>query len=55
MAKKITLGDTAAYSDTYDASLLVPISRATARNQLAGAKHLQAMQGSDIWQAYEVS
>lgn len=55
MAGKINLGEMAAYSDTYDASLLMPIARSAARNKLQAENHLQGMLGQDIWQAYEVS
>lgn len=50
----IMLGKNSQYRDQYDNSLLYPISRKTARDQLKIADKLP-FKGFDIWNCYEVS
>ncbi|MGA8515931.1 MAG: NADPH-dependent 7-cyano-7-deazaguanine reductase QueF [Burkholderiaceae bacterium] len=48
------LGETSAYVDQYDASLLFPITRKPKRDELGMAGTLPFM-GADLWTAYELS
>jgi 7-cyano-7-deazaguanine reductase len=47
------LGKPAAYSDSYDASLLFPIARATKRAEI-GVAEAQPFFGADMWTAFEM-
>ena len=54
MSEETILGQEVSYSDRYNAELLHPIHRATARDRLLGGKGLP-FTGVDIWTAYELS
>lgn len=48
------LGQKSAYQDTYDSTLLFPISRQPARDKI-GVSSILPFQGYDIWTAFELS
>ena len=50
----LPLGKETVYKNTYDASLLYPISRSSTRQALLGEARLP-FKGTDVWTAYEVS
>ncbi|MFL0799946.1 MAG: NADPH-dependent 7-cyano-7-deazaguanine reductase QueF [Agarilytica sp.] len=54
MTNNITLGQKSLYPDTYDASLLEPISRQLSRAEL-GLDEVLPFHGADIWTGYELS
>jgi 7-cyano-7-deazaguanine reductase len=54
MTKSIPLGQSTAYSSQYDASLLYPIPRKEARQQLGLSSELP-FKGEDCWTGYELS
>ncbi|MFI0545711.1 MAG: NADPH-dependent 7-cyano-7-deazaguanine reductase QueF, partial [Brachymonas sp.] len=49
------LGQSSAYADQYDASLLQPIARALQRQALGLAADQLPFFGADLWTGYEVS
>lgn len=51
---KVSLGQECAYPAAYDNTLLLPIARAAARENLFG-KSSPVFYGSDVWTAYELS